>query len=48
VWELVYLLREHGHHIEVQKCRKLVSIVYEDKYQVAAFVSMLDGKISLQ
>lgn len=31
--EMVYLLREHGHHIEVHKCRLLANISYEDKFQ---------------
>jgi hypothetical protein len=48
VWELVHLLREHGHFVDVQKRPTLASIIYEDKYQVAAFVSMLDGKLTSQ
>jgi hypothetical protein len=48
VWELVHLLREHGHFVDVHKRRTLASIVYEDRYQVAAFVSKLDGKLNVK
>jgi hypothetical protein len=48
VWELVYMLREHGHHVEVQKCRRLGNIVWEDDFQAAAFPSDSDGRISIQ
>src|ERR1035438_7296179 len=27
IWELVHLLRLHGHHVEVFKCRRLANIV---------------------
>ena len=48
VWELVNLLRLHGHYIEVSKCRNLANISYEDKMQVAAYPSSRDGKITVQ
>jgi hypothetical protein len=48
VWELIHLLRQHGHYIEVHKCRRLGNILYEDKLQVAAFPSKLDAKIVIQ
>ncbi len=48
IWEMVYLLREHGHHIEVHKCRLLANISYEDKFQVAAYPSGRDGKTTVQ
>ena len=48
VWELVHLLREYGHFVDIHKRRTLASIVYEDKYQVAAFVSKLDGKLNVR
>ena len=48
IWELVHLLRHHGHYVEVHKCRKLGNILYEDDLQVAAFPSKLDGKITIQ
>ena len=48
IWELVYLLRQHEYHIEIQKCRRLGNIPWEDKFQVAAFPSKLDAKITVQ
>ncbi len=48
IWELVYLLRGHGHHVEVHKCRHLGNIFYYDKFQVAAYPSKLDHKIIVQ
>jgi hypothetical protein len=48
IWELVHLLRLHGHNIEVYKCRSLANISYEDKMQVAAYPSERDGKITVQ
>ena len=47
VWELVQVLREHSHHLEVHKCRRLGNIVWEDDFQVAAFPSESDGRISI-
>jgi hypothetical protein len=44
MWELANLLRVHGYHIELQKCRELGNIVYEDEYQVAAYPSMNDKR----
>jgi hypothetical protein len=48
IWELVYLLREYGHHVEVHKCRRLRNIHYEDELQVAAYPSKTDGRITVQ
>jgi len=48
IWELVHLLRHHGHYVEVHKCRKLGNVLYEDNLQVAAFPSKLDGRITIQ
>jgi len=48
IWELVHLLRQHGHFVEVHKCRRLGNILWQDKFQVAAFPSKLDGKITVQ
>ena len=48
VWELVHVLREHSHHVEVHKCRTLGNIVWEDDFQVAAFPSKSDGRITIQ
>jgi len=48
VWELVHVLRQHGHYVEVHQCRRPGNIHYEDKFQVAAFHSKLDCKITVQ
>jgi hypothetical protein len=48
VWELVHLLRVHGYHVEVYKCRHLANISYEDNIQVAAYPSDRDGKVTVQ
>ncbi len=48
IWELVYLLRHHGYHIEVHKCRRLANICYNDEFQVAAYASAHDGKVTIQ
>jgi hypothetical protein len=48
IWELVYLLRQHGHHIEVHKCRHLANISYQDRLQVAAYPSDRDGRTIIQ
>lgn len=45
-WELVCLLRLHGLHVEVYKCRRLANVLYEDGEQVAAFSSPRDGRIT--
>src|ERR1035437_5624583 len=42
IWDLVFALRQHGYYVEVHKCRRLGNILYEDKFQVAAFPSKLD------
>jgi hypothetical protein len=48
IWELVHALRIHDYHVAVYKCRRLANIAYQDKYQVAAYPSELDGKITIQ
>lgn len=48
IWELVHLLRQHGHYVEIHKCRRLGNICYEDKLQVAAYPSKMDGRITIQ
>jgi len=45
IWEMVHLLRSHGRHITVHKCRHLANPVYSDSLQVAAFPSPLDDRI---
>src|SRR5262245_31882699 len=44
IWEMAHLLEYHGYLIEMQKCRRLGNIIYEDKFQVAAIPSK-DDKI---
>src|SRR2546425_10280208 len=34
IWEMIYLLKAHGYHIEVHKCARLANISYEDEFQV--------------
>ena len=48
VWELVHLLQEHGHFVDVHKRQTLASVIYEDRHQVAAYVSKLDGKLKVR
>jgi hypothetical protein len=48
IWELVHLLRAHGNHVEVYKCRHLANISYQDEMQVAAYPSERDGRITAQ
>jgi hypothetical protein len=45
IWEMVALLREHGHHVIVHKCRRLANVCYSDRLQVAAFPSDLDDRV---
>ena len=48
LWELVHVLRQHGHYVEVHKCQRLGNILWQDTFQVAAFPSKLDSKITIQ
>jgi len=48
VWDMVHLLRQHGYHVVVYKCPGLGNICYRDKFQVAAYPSDRDGKITMQ
>jgi len=48
IWELVHVLRQHSRHVEVHKCRTLGNILYEDEFQVAAFPSQKDSRITVQ
>ena len=48
IWELIYLLREHSHHVEVPKCRRLANVFYEDEFQVAAYPSKRDARITVR
>jgi hypothetical protein len=44
MWELTHLLRYHGDMVDVEKCRALGNVVYEDIFQVAAYPSENDRK----
>jgi hypothetical protein len=44
MWELVEALRYHGYLVEVEKCRELANIIYEDKFQMAAYPSRDDRR----
>jgi len=48
IWDLVHLLRLHGHHVEVHKCRHLANIHYQDQLQVASYPSQGDGRVTIQ
>jgi hypothetical protein len=48
VWDLVHLLRQYGHYVEVHKCRSLANICYRDELQVAAYSSERDGRLTIQ
>ena len=48
IWDLVHLLRLHDYHVEVYKCRRLANIAWQDKFQVAAYPSDRDDKITVQ
>jgi hypothetical protein len=48
IWEMTFLLKAHGYHIEVLKCTRLANISYEDKFQVAAYASDRDGRITIR
>ena len=48
IWELVQMLRLHGYHIEIYKSRGLANISYEDEFQVAAYPSERDARITVQ
>ena len=42
------MLRFHGYHIEVYKSRRLANVSYEDEFQVAAYPSDKDARITVQ
>lgn len=46
VWELVEILRRHAQHVEVLKCRHLANVRHYDSYQVIAYPSKLEGRIT--
>lgn len=48
IWEMVFILREHGHHVLVHKCDHLANVCYRDRVQVAAYPSVRDGRTTVQ
>lgn len=46
IWELVQFLRQHGYHVQVYKCSRLANVSYEDDFQVAAYSSDRDARIT--
>jgi hypothetical protein len=48
MWDLAHILRAHDYFVEVQKCRRLANIAYEDDFQVAAYPSVKDDKRTVQ
>jgi hypothetical protein len=48
IWELIEMLRQHNHYVEIHKCRRLANIRYYDRLQVAAYPSNLDCRITIQ
>jgi hypothetical protein len=44
IWEMAHLLECHGQLVEMQKSGNLGNIIYEDKFQLAAFPSKDDKK----
>jgi hypothetical protein len=48
VWEIVHMLRLHGYHVEIHKCRHLANICWQDTNQAAAYPSPLDSRITIQ
>ena len=48
IWELVHFLRTHGYHVDIYKCRRLANITWQDKFQVAAYPSPKDAKVSVK
>jgi hypothetical protein len=48
IWELVHFLRLHGYHVEVHKCRRLANICHRDRFQVAAYPSDRDARVTIQ
>jgi hypothetical protein len=48
IWELVQLLRLHGYHVQVYKCRRLANVSYQDEFQVAAYPSDRDARVTVQ
>ena len=47
MWDLVVALRLHDYFVEVHKCCRLGNIIFEDDFQVAAYPSRKDGRITV-
>lgn len=45
IWEMVYLLRNHGIHVSYLTCRHLHNRIYSDDLQVAAYPHDEDDRI---
>ena len=48
IWELVHFLRQHGYHVQTYKCSHLGNVSYEDEFQVAAYASDRDARVTVQ
>jgi hypothetical protein len=44
MWEFTHVLEHHGYLVEVERCRVLGNIIYEDQFQVAAYPSKHDRR----
>jgi len=45
MWKLTNILRSHDYAIELQTCKRLGNMMYQDEYQVAAYPSNGDRRI---
>jgi hypothetical protein len=45
IWDMIHLLRLHGCHVTVLKCRHLRNRIYSDDFQVAAYPHPMDDRI---
>lgn len=45
MWELANILRSHGYDIQLQTCKRLGNVVYNDEYQIAAYPHWRDATI---
>ena len=46
MWNLANILRSHNCAVEIQKCRYLGNIVYQDEHQVAAYPHRRDAGVT--
>ena len=47
MWDLANVLRLYDYFVEVHKCGRLGNIIFEDDFQVAAYPSRKDGRITI-